>query len=1333
MKSIVATDVDRLSRPTAARFWSVAAALLLLTGLATVSAGPLAGPVAAASGDWTQFQGGPNHQGYNATETALSAATVAGLGVSWTGAIDAAGVYNYPPSQPVVADGVVYVGTSDHKLKAYSTTCRHDGGPCTPLWTATIGGYAANAPAVDGGIVYVSSDKLYAFQVGCASGGGTCTPLWTATVPSPSAPTAAGGVVYVGGSDKLYAFTVGCGSGGAVCLPLWTAAVTPMGSPAVDNGKVFVGSGDKLYAFAAGCASEGGTCLPVWTGAVAGSITSGASVASGVVYVASDEFDSDTGEDNGHLYAFAANCATGGGTCSPIWDGLTGMEVPGSTPVVANGVVYVQDAYYGDLLAFAVGCSTGGGTCAPLWTAYVQTEGGIDSVAVANGVVYFGDQYGWFYAFSAGTAPSVPVFKLNLSCDYISAPAIANGVVYVGSCGKLYALGLNHGAVAQMVLSPAIGTIVPGGSQPYTAAGSDAFGNSLGNVTSAVTFTVGGGSCTANSCTATVPGDHVVTAVDGSAHATAGLHVFSLAAGDWPQFHNDATRQGVSTTEDILSASDLSSLGVAWTGGTGAAISSSPAVADGVVYVGAGRWLYAFAVGCAGGGGTCTPLWTGTVGYPNGFGIAGYAPAVANGVVYVGSNDDILYAFPTRCRTDGGTCAPLWTATTGGAINSSPAVANGVVYIGSGDGKLYAYAAGCRHDGGSCAPLWTGLTTTGEYASSPTVAGSVVYVGSQDGYVYAFGVGCRSDGGACSPIWKGSTGGFIQSAPAVADGTVYVSSDGSGFVYAFAVGCGSGGTTCSQRWQGYVGNLGQGHSSPAVSNGVVYVGSRNGKLYAYATGCASDGSSCDPVWTATTGGAITSSPAVANGVVYVGSEDHKLYAYAVGCASGGLTCTSIWSYTTGGAVRSSPAVANGVVYVGANDYKLYAFSLPPTTTLTVATANPFVAGSAHSLTVTAKDAGGHVAAGYRGTIHLTSSDPAAVLPADYTFTAADAGVHKFATGFTLKTAGTRSVTATDKAHAGIAGTQSGIVVTVGPAKTLTVSTANPWVAGAAHTVTVTARDAGGNTVPGYLGTIHFTSSDPVAVLPADYTFTGADNGVHSFSGGLTLKTAGSRSVTATDKTTASITGTQSGIIVTPGAAKTLTVSTATSFAAGTGHTVTITARDAYGNVATGYLGTVHLTSTDPAAVLPANYTFIGGDAGVHRLTITLKTAGSRSVTATDVAHATITGTQSGITVTPGAAKTLTVSTANPWVAGASHTVTITAKDAYGNTATSYLGTIHVTSSDLAAVLPADSAFLVTDAGVHHVVVKLKTAGSQWIRATDTVTATITGSVTITVT
>ncbi len=106
------------------------------------------------------------------------------------------------------------------------------------------------------------------------------------------------------------------------------------------------------------------------------------------------------------------------------------------------------------------------------------------------------------------------------------------------------------------------------------------------------------------------------------------------------------------------------------------------------------------------------------------------------------------------------------------------------------------------------------------------------------------------------------------------------------------------------------------------------------------------------------------------------------------------------------------------------------------------------------------------------------------------------------------------------------------------------------------------------------------------------------------------------------------------ITVNPGAASLLTVAGLTSpRTAGVAGTVTVTAKDAFANVATGYRGTIQFTSSDVAAVLPGNYTFTAGDNGVHTFAVTLNTVGTRSVTATDVATAAITGSQAGISVT----------------------------------------------------------------------------------------------------
>jgi hypothetical protein len=83
--------------------------------------------------------------------------------------------------------------------------------------------------------------------------------------------------------------------------------------------------------------------------------------------------------------------------------------------------------------------------------------------------------------------------------------------------------------------------------------------------------------------------------------------------------------------------------------------------------------------------------------------------------------------------------------------------------------------------------------------------------------------------------------------------------------------------------------------------------------------------------------------------------------------------------------------------------------------------------------------------------------------------------------------------------------------------------ANPATVDALLTVTLTALDASNQLAAGYTGTVHFTSSDTAAGLPMDYTFTPADNGVHTFN--LKFDTGGSQTVTATDTGTGTITGT----------------------------------------------------------------------------------------------------------------------------------------------------------------------------------------------------------------
>src|SRR5207249_3082526 len=179
-----------------------------------------------------------------------------------------------------------------------------------------------------------------------------------------------------------------------------------------------------------------------------------------------------------------------------------------------------------------------------------------------------------------------------------------------------------------------------------------------------------------------------------------------------------------------------------------------------------------------------------------------------------------------------------------------------------------------------------------------------------------------------------------------------------------------------------------------------------------------------------------------------------------------------------------------------------------------------------------------------------------------------------------------------------------------------------------------AKDLFGNTATGYTGSVHFTSSDSQATLPANYTFTAADQGTYTFTNGVTLRTTGSQTITVTDTAAGSITGSATLTVTPPSTATHLLVSAPASSTAGAAFSFTVTALDANNNTVAAYTGTVHFTSSDAQAALPANYTFTNTDAGVHSFSATLKTTGSQSLTGTDTVNSGITGSQSGITVNP---------------------------------------------------------------------------------------------------
>ena len=127
-------------------------------------------------------------------------------------------------------------------------------------------------------------------------------------------------------------------------------------------------------------------------------------------------------------------------------------------------------------------------------------------------------------------------------------------------------------------------------------------------------------------------------------------------------------------------------------------------------------------------------------------------------------------------------------------------------------------------------------------------------------------------------------------------------------------------------------------------------------------------------------------------------------------------------------------------------------------------------------------------------------------------------------------------------------------------------------------------------------------------------------------------------------TGATLTATSSAFNVS-GTASSFTLSAATAATAGTAISFSVTAKDSLGNIAIGYAGTVHFTSTDTNAVMPANSTLTNG---VGNFTATFKTAGTQTLTATDTVTGSIVGTSAAVAVAaaPVPDFTLTVTGAN---------------------------------------------------------------------------------------
>ncbi len=340
---------------------------------------------------------------------------------------------------------------------------------------------------------------------------------------------------------------------------------------------------------------------------------------------------------------------------------------------------------------------------------------------------------------------------------------------------------------------------------------------------------------------------------------------------EWTTFRYDPNHSG--TTDSNTQTNYPKQI---WNFTTSAAIVSSPAVADGLVFFGS-RDYTIYCLDASNG----QLVWN--------FSTAGAvdsSPAIADGRVFVGSDDGWFYCINISSGM------PVWISLVGGKTLSSPVVVDDTVFVGSGKQGFYCFNA----TNGNL--VWK-FPISFRVDSSPAVNEGVVYFSADDFCVYALNATTGQQ------IWKQHTGSTISS-PSIDGSSVFVGSiDG----YVCALNSSDGKKIWQYKLEDVV------DSSPAVSLQRIYVGADDNNLYCL------NSSSGQKIWNTNAGYWIRSSPVVIGDRVFVGSEDHHLYCFN---ATDGA---KIWSLQTRNSVDSSPAVVNGVLYVGSNDGTLYAFTL----------------------------------------------------------------------------------------------------------------------------------------------------------------------------------------------------------------------------------------------------------------------------------------------------------------------------------------------------------------------------------------------------------------------
>lgn len=358
---------------------------------------------------------------------------------------------------------------------------------------------------------------------------------------------------------------------------------------------------------------------------------------------------------------------------------------------------------------------------------------------------------------------------------------------------------------------------------------------------------------------------------------------------------------------------------------------------------------------------------------------------------------------------------------------------------------------------------------------------------------------------------------------------------------------------------------------------------------------------------------------------------------------------------------------------------------------TIDTITNQVAGTPFSITITAKDALGFTVANYNG-LNTVSDLTGTITPASTgTFTAGIATVSlritKSATDVTITTTG-----------GGRSGTSNPFNVDPGALDHFTFANiTSPQIAGTSFSITITAQDAYNNTVTSYDSQNIFTI--PNNINPATTgTFSGG-----TWTGTVTLFTAGTSIRITTTGGIPTKSGSTNSFDVIAASVDHFIISSIGNQITNTPFTLTITAMDAYGNIATGYLEPCSITdlsnSINPSTTgLFSNGLYTGSISIANRYS-------NNNITVTSDGKA---GRSNTFNVT-GPLDHFNFNPITNQVAGTSFSITITAADSDNNTITSYTGT-NTLSASAGTINPTTTGAFIN--GVRTLQVTLNTTGTS---------------------